>query len=147
MSTVQSPEIRFECPKCKRPMTGEASLTTEVITCPDCGEAFMPSPHRPAPSPAEIAAASARHRKLMENLGRTTTKSPADGLRQRAQFFTVLAAIIFVVGIIIGLMSVCAAIVGGAGNFLLAGVCIGASAMAYLIAQVIHIRASITEFK
>jgi len=42
-------EIHFDCPKCKRPMTGDKALLGELINCPDCGEAFNPTPRKPEP--------------------------------------------------------------------------------------------------
>jgi hypothetical protein len=51
-------EIHFDCPKCKRPMTGDKALLGEMINCPDCNEPFMPTPRRhepesePVPEPA-----------------------------------------------------------------------------------------------
>jgi DNA-directed RNA polymerase subunit RPC12/RpoP len=46
-------EIHFDWPKCKRPMVGDRALLGELINCPDCGEAFFPTPRKPAPPPAE----------------------------------------------------------------------------------------------
>jgi len=42
-------EIHFNCPKCKRPMSGDKALLNEMITCPDCGAAFIPTPRKPEP--------------------------------------------------------------------------------------------------
>ena len=44
-------EIHFDCPKCKRPMSGDKSLLGEMINCPDCSEPFIPTPRKPAPTP------------------------------------------------------------------------------------------------
>jgi len=44
-------EIHFNCPKCKRPMSGDKALLNELINCPDCGEAFIPTPRKPEPAP------------------------------------------------------------------------------------------------
>jgi hypothetical protein len=38
-------DIRFNCPKCQRPMVGDRALLSELITCPDCREVFEPRPH------------------------------------------------------------------------------------------------------
>lgn len=35
-------EIHFDCPKCKRPMSGDKALLGEMINCPDCNEPFLP---------------------------------------------------------------------------------------------------------
>ncbi len=53
-----SNEIHFDCPKCKRPMSGDRALLGEMINCPDCNEPFMPQPRKaaPAPAPAPVAA-------------------------------------------------------------------------------------------
>jgi DNA-directed RNA polymerase subunit RPC12/RpoP len=39
-------EIQFDCPKCKRPMSGDKALIGEMVNCPDCGEPFMPTPRK-----------------------------------------------------------------------------------------------------
>jgi transcription elongation factor Elf1 len=47
-------EIHFDCPKCKRPMSGDKALIGELINCPDCGEPFkpfIPTPRKPEPTP------------------------------------------------------------------------------------------------
>jgi hypothetical protein len=46
-------EIHFDCPKCKRPMSGDKALLGEIINCPDCGDAFTPTPRKPAPEPTQ----------------------------------------------------------------------------------------------
>jgi transcription elongation factor Elf1 len=47
-------EIHFDCPKCKRPMSGDKSLLGEMINCPDCKEPFVPTPHKPEPEPEPV---------------------------------------------------------------------------------------------
>jgi DNA-directed RNA polymerase subunit RPC12/RpoP len=42
-------EIRFGCPKCKRPMSGDQALLGEMINCPDCGESFRVALRNPSP--------------------------------------------------------------------------------------------------
>jgi DNA-directed RNA polymerase subunit RPC12/RpoP len=44
-------EIHFDCPKCKRPMSGDKSLLGEMINCPDCNEAFYPTLRKSEPAP------------------------------------------------------------------------------------------------
>jgi hypothetical protein len=44
-------EIHFNCPKCKRPMSGDKALLSEMINCPDCNEPFIPVPSKPEPEP------------------------------------------------------------------------------------------------
>ena len=51
-------EIHFDCPKCKRPMSGEKALLGETIICPDCGEGFTPTPREPPPENSQRAEAS-----------------------------------------------------------------------------------------
>jgi len=44
-------EIHFDCPMCKRPMSGDKALLGEMINCPDCNEAFIPAPRKLEPAP------------------------------------------------------------------------------------------------
>jgi len=44
-------EIHFDCPKCKRPMSGDKALLGERINCPDCLEPFYVTPRKPEPVP------------------------------------------------------------------------------------------------
>jgi hypothetical protein len=44
-------EIHFDCPKCKRPMSGGKALLGELINCPDCNEPFIPIHRKSEPAP------------------------------------------------------------------------------------------------
>ena len=115
-------EIHFDCPKCKRPLTGDKALLGEMIHCPDCNEPFIPTPRKPAPP------------------------SRAEKIHYQADGFTAFAAVFFVIGLFIGVASLAQAISGeeGAGKlFIVAASLIGASLWFYLIAQIIHIRANL----
>jgi len=48
-------EIHFDCPNCKRPMSGDKALLGEMLNCPDCNEPFWPVPRKlePKPEPAK----------------------------------------------------------------------------------------------
>ena len=47
-------EIHFDCPKCKRPMSGDRALLGELINCPDCNEPFTPTRRIPEPAPKPV---------------------------------------------------------------------------------------------
>jgi DNA-directed RNA polymerase subunit RPC12/RpoP len=44
-------EIHFDCPQCKRPMSGDKALLGEMIHCPDCLEPFYVTLRKPEPAP------------------------------------------------------------------------------------------------
>jgi hypothetical protein len=113
-------EIHFDCPKCKRPMSGDKALLGEMINCPDCNESFYPIPGKPTPSRAEK-------------------------IRNQADRFTVAAGLFCGLGLLLALSQLARAISGeeGAGSgFIVAASLIGTSLWLYLIGQIIHIRAN-----
>lgn len=90
-------EIHFDCPKCKRPMSCDKALLLEFIKCPDCGEAFIPTP-----------------RKVVDN----SVDTCAEKIHKHADRFTAAAAILSVLGLFIATASLAQTISGeGAGSW------------------------------
>jgi len=141
-------EIEFDCPQCKRPMTGDKALLGEMINCPDCNEPFVPIPRKPAPPAPEVVSAfaslnAAQMANLDSQRARDTT-SRADKIHSQANFFTAVALLFCCIGLLVAFCSAYASISGdGAGDgFLVAGSIMGASLWFYLVAQIVHIRAN-----
>lgn len=45
LNTPKDPnEVHFECPQCKRHISGDKALVGEKINCPDCNESFIVAP-------------------------------------------------------------------------------------------------------
>lgn len=120
-------DIHFDCPKCKRPMSGDRALLGEIINCPDCGETFQPAPRKnnfvpnpdvkppekilPAP-PDELAAAREK-------------------IRHQASSYSAAAVFFLIIGVLAFFFSSFAGC--------------GLIAFAFwleLVAQIIHIRAN-----
>jgi hypothetical protein len=131
-------EIHFDCPKCKRPMSGDKTLLGEMINCPDCNEPFIPVPNKPEPEP--IAEASGWER--VSSPPRVFTKT--EKIQNMAYLFTAAAILFFIIGCLTGFGSFCLVISGeGAGiGYIIAASLIGISLWFYLIAQIVHIRAN-----
>ena len=161
-------EIHFDCPKCKRPMSGDKALLGEMITCPDCGEAFIPTPKAQAAgeykswaeylaSPEskkaartvqeEVSAAAAMNeeqRAELENRLAEAKASHAEKIHDLANLFGILAAMLLVVAafFLIGAFVSASGNGPSAGLLIAAGGCFATALWLYLIAQVIHIRAN-----
>ena len=163
-------EIHFDCPQCKRPMSGDKALLGEMIHCPDCLEPFYvtlrkPEPKsEPKPEPAKpdirLECPKCHHAVFVEkkamlyeyvtcqncaaNFSTELTKG-REKIRNQADRFTVAAGLFCGIGLLIAIASLAQAISGeeGAGKlFIVAASLIGASLWFYLIAQIIHIRAN-----
>lgn len=131
-------EIHFECPKCKRPMSGDKALLGEMINCPDCNEPFIPTPRKPEPAPEPAKTSAPASAQNPDNIR-------AKKIRNQANHFTVVAGVFCGLGLLLALSQLARAISGeeGAGSgFIVAASLIGTSLWFYLIAQIIHIRAN-----
>src|SRR5665213_94741 len=142
-------EIHFDCPKCKRPMTGDKALLGEMINCPDCNEPFIPTPRKPAPTPEPKPVPkpeSAAQNEISQELARRwEAQRRRQKIHYQADRFTGFAGVFFVIGLLIGVASLAQAISGeeGAGRwFIVAASLIGTAFWLYLIAQIVHIRAN-----
>jgi divalent metal cation (Fe/Co/Zn/Cd) transporter len=146
-------EIYFDCPKCNRPMSGDKALLGEMINCPDCGEAFIPTPRKLDPrtvipaTPKMVAAAATLHSAQLAKLESMRTRdntNRAEKIHNRADLFAAAALWLCIIGLLVAFCSVYASISGdGAGSgYIWAGSFIGASLWLYLIAQIVHIRAN-----
>ena len=53
-------EIRFPCPHCGQPMTGEPAMYGSLVTCPACGgRVVIPNPSGPSPKIATLGGVAA----------------------------------------------------------------------------------------
>jgi DNA-directed RNA polymerase subunit RPC12/RpoP len=48
-------DVRFRCPKCDRKMVALEFVAKEIVTCPDCGTAFIPDKFDPPPPPIKFS--------------------------------------------------------------------------------------------
>jgi DNA-directed RNA polymerase subunit RPC12/RpoP len=141
-------EIHFDCPKCKRPMTGDKALLGEMINCPDCGEPFFPTPRKPAPTPEPKPAPkpeSAAQNEISQELARRwEAQMRSQKIRNCAESFAAIAAIVCVVGVLTLVAAICNSIAGeSAGTaYIIGASLIGAASWLYLVAQIVHIRAN-----
>lgn len=127
------PEIQFECPKCQRRMSGDQALINELISCPDCGEVFQPSPNKTTPLKANT---------LLQQTSQVSGRSGA--IRFQAQVFILAAVIIFGAGFLAGFFALLKYVASedASGSLIIAGSCAGIALGLYLIAQVVQIRAN-----
>ena len=133
-------EIRFECPKCRRPMVADELILNEQVACPDCGHQFVP---QPPPGPGERLA-----RETNDLLHQSELRKRQKALNRRGSGYTTVAILISAVG---GLLFVGAGLGYVSSNFekvdwtlLLAGSAfIGLAFPFAVLAQLFHIRASL----
>ena len=139
-------DFRFKCPHCGLSMVGDSELEAQPVTCPDCAHEFTPKV--PAIAPAPIGYKAPKPERKWE-----VKVTPAKSLKQRqaeihgnADALSTIAVIIAVIGLI------AAAVIGsnyGSGiEFVIAfgGTLVSFLAVSlwlYLIAQIMHIRASL----
>jgi len=160
-------EIHFDCPKCKRPMSGDKALLGEMITCPDCGEPFVPSPRKvavPDYSPQEITKASAVNAAQLAQLeskrvaGPQAESATSKKIRRLAKNFTWAAAGLACIAV----LTLFATVVcwhsatsermagvpedqistGASGYWHITTWCISAALLLFAIGQIVHIRAN-----
>jgi uncharacterized Zn finger protein (UPF0148 family) len=137
-------EIHFECPKCKRPMSGEQDLVFHMIPCPDCGHEFYP-----VAKPAEEQERFAAPQKQTEELKRTRTESElyerVNRIRKMAGALSVIAGVSFAVGVImlfVTLKKTIAEMEADVSGWILTGSFLAFAICFFLIAQIVHIRAN-----
>jgi len=137
-------EIHFDCPNCKRPMSGDKTLLGEMINCPDCSEPFFPVPRKEV-FPPEPEKTKASQSQPSPSILRKPDITRAEKIRSQADRFAVLAALFCGIGLLIILAAVVQSLSGGSDTgiwFLVSASLIGAAFWLYLIAQIIHIRAN-----
>ena len=138
-------EIHFDCPKCKRPMSGDKALLGELINCPDCNEPFIPTPRKPAPTPEPKPAAVPKVKDEAESIfERVEQKKRRNKIRARADFFEKLAAVLLVLGVCALVGSILSAVNGNtpATSWIIMAVLFSTAFWLYLTAQLVHIRAN-----
>ncbi len=136
-------EIHFDCPNCKRPMSGDKALLGVMINCPDCREPFFPV-SKGEQSVREDADELPEKTRRMAEQKEFHHREAIGRIRSLAWGFTVGAIILAAIAIIIALGSAFTSISGeSSGNgFFIAGAFLGAALWLFLIAQIIYIRAN-----
>jgi hypothetical protein len=134
-------DIKFECPKCQRPMVGDEALIDQVVTCPDCQHYFLPRGDKDAVANAKAAAEKFSN----ENALAILRQKKVEALQAEAGFFCRVGGIFCVVGLlalIIGLFSFMDVNGRPLGCLVFAASAIGAGLWLYFIGQIVHIRAN-----
>jgi len=141
-------EIHFDCPKCKRPMSGDKALLGELINCPDCNEPFIPTPRKPAPTPEPKPVpkpeSAAQNETSQELARRWEAQRRSQKTRNRADFFENLSGVFLALGVCAMVGSLLTTLDNSnatVGWLIMAGL-FGFAFWLYLIAQLVHIRAN-----
>jgi|ERR1035441_2020406 uncharacterized Zn finger protein (UPF0148 family) len=138
-------EIHFDCPKCKRPLSGDKSLLTEFVTCPDCQQNFKPVPRKPKPEPTAATKVKDEAESIIERLNQQKQRNKTSNkTRNRADFFESLSGVFLALGVCAMVGSIFSTLGDNnatVGWLIMAGL-IGTSFWLYLVAQIMHIRAN-----
>jgi len=127
-------DIKFNCPKCQRPMVADEQVRFHTLICPDCHHLFFPIA-KDLPKTAPFMPPPPSAARLLD------VQKQSAGLHH-------LAGILSRVGLgaaALGMLVCFLAVIGGDERtaVISAGSGLGAGAFLYLVAQLIHIRASV----
>jgi DNA-directed RNA polymerase subunit RPC12/RpoP len=142
-------EYKFTCPRCSQPIIADDVSLGQAISCPDCGQEFIPRPLPPQPSAADVNAEQLRKLKIQEIENQREKDVVAAKLETKAGSYSRIAGVLLLIGIIALIFGfVFITQNGGVGAAVdcwsVSGASLGSALPIYLLAQVIHIRALLT---
>ena len=127
-------DIKFNCPKCQRPMVADEQVRFHTLICPDCHHLFFPIA-KDLPKAAPFVPPPPSATRLLDVKKQSADLHHMAGILSRVGLGVVALGLFFCFLAVIREDERTAVISAGSG--------LGAGAFLYVVAQLIHIRASV----